>query len=122
VDRRARARRFVRGSSYGDAERRRTDDIWDTPYLVDRFESVGQAHQDGSVHTLVRPDVYPRSIRYDPDRVLSLDMGPHPLWQLESLLPALQLQSGDRVLDLGCGRGATSVFLAREADVDVVAS
>jgi cyclopropane fatty-acyl-phospholipid synthase-like methyltransferase len=53
--------------------------------------------------------------------VLSLDMGPHPLWQLEGLLADLQLQPGDRVLDLGCGRGATSVFLAREAQVDVVA-
>ncbi|MET1007347.1 MAG: methyltransferase domain-containing protein [Propionibacteriaceae bacterium] len=73
------------------------------------------------VHTLVRPDVYPRSSTYDPDWVLSLDMGPHPLWQLEGLLPALQLHRGDRVLDLGCGRGATSVFLAREAGVDVVA-
>lgn len=73
------------------------------------------------MHTLLRPDVYPRSSRYDPEWVLSLDMGPHPLWQLEGLLPSLQLHSGDRVLDLGCGRGATSVFLAREADVDVVA-
>ncbi|HLS41464.1 MAG TPA: hypothetical protein VK038_11955 [Ornithinicoccus sp.] len=41
-------------------------------------------------------------------------MGPHPLWQLEDLLPDLALRPGDRVLDLGCGRGATSVFLARE--------
>ncbi len=48
-------------------------------------------------------------------------MGPHPLWQLEDLLPSLRLRPGDRVLDLGCGKGATSVFLAREAGVDVVA-
>jgi cyclopropane fatty-acyl-phospholipid synthase-like methyltransferase len=48
-------------------------------------------------------------------------MGPHPLWQLEDLLLDLRLRPGDRVLDLGCGRGATSVFLAREAGVDVVA-
>lgn len=48
-------------------------------------------------------------------------MGPHPLWQLEDLLPELRLRQGQRVLDLGCGKGATSVFLTREADVDVTA-
>jgi len=51
-----------------------------------------------------------------------LNMGPHPLWQLEDLLSGLRLQPGDRVLDLACGRGATSVFLAREANVHVVAA
>lgn len=70
---------------------------------------------------LDRPDRYPRSSKYDPAWVLGLDMGPHPLWQLEGLLADLQLKPGVRVLDLGCGRGATSVFLAREAEVDVVA-
>src|SRR5690349_16908754 len=48
-------------------------------------------------------------------------MGPHPLWQLEDILPALVLEPGSRVLDLGCGRGATSVFLARECGVTVTA-
>lgn len=70
---------------------------------------------------LTRPDRYPRSARYDPAWVTSLDMGPHPLWQLEDLLTDLELAPGSRVLDLGCGKGATSVFLARECDVDVVA-
>jgi cyclopropane fatty-acyl-phospholipid synthase-like methyltransferase len=45
---------------------------------------------------------------------MKLDMGPHPLWQLEDLTTTMDLQVGDRVLDLGSGRGATSVFLARE--------
>ncbi len=48
-------------------------------------------------------------------------MGPHPLWQLEEMLPALALRPGKRVLDLGSGRGATSVFLARECGVTVTA-
>lgn len=73
------------------------------------------------MHILTRPDRFPRSSRYDPDWLLALDMGPHPLWQLEDLFPDLRLRPGDRVLDLGCGRGATAVFLAREADVFVSA-
>ena len=83
-----------------------------------------RAPQDGDagqVHSLSRPERFPRSSRYDPDWVLCLDMGPHPLWQLEDLLPDLRLHGGDRVLDLGCGRGATAVFLAREAGVAVTA-
>jgi SAM-dependent methyltransferase len=71
---------------------------------------------------LVRPDRYPRSAHYDPAWVLSLDMGPHPLWLLEDLTGDLDLRPGMRVLDLGSGKGATSVFLAREFGVDVVAS
>jgi len=41
--------------------------------------------------------------------------------QLEDILPALALEPGSRVLDLGCGHGATSVFLARECGVTVTA-
>jgi len=71
--------------------------------------------------SLFRPARYPRSSAYDAAWVRSLDMGPHPLWPLEDLLPELRLRPGQRVLDLGCGKGATSVFLAREAEVDVLA-
>ena len=67
-----------------------------------------------AISALIRPDRYPLSSRYDPRWVIALEMGPHPLWQLEDILPALALEPGSRVLDLGCGRGATSVFLARE--------
>lgn len=71
---------------------------------------------------LIRPEVYPRSSRYDPAWLIDLDMGPHPLWLLEDLCRDLDLTAGMRVLDLGSGNGATSVFLAREFGVDVVAS
>ncbi|WP_225822542.1 SAM-dependent methyltransferase [Streptomyces naphthomycinicus] len=71
---------------------------------------------------LVRPDRYPRSSRYDPAWLVGLDMGPHPLWLLEDLARDLDLRPGMRVLDLGSGKGATSVFLAREYGVDVVAA
>ncbi|HJU36051.1 MAG TPA: hypothetical protein VJ716_01375 [Gaiellaceae bacterium] len=69
----------------------------------------------------IRPDRYPLSSRYDPQWLLGLDVGPHPLWQLEDILPALALRPGMRVLDLGSGHGATSVFLARESQVTVTA-
>jgi SAM-dependent methyltransferase len=71
---------------------------------------------------LIRPDVYPRSSRYDPAWLLRLDLGPNPLWLLEDLSTDLTLEPGMRVLDLGSGNGATSVFLAREFGVDVVAA
>ena len=70
---------------------------------------------------LIRPVRYPRSSTYDPAWLIALDMGPNPLWQLEDLLPDLALDAGHRVLDLGSGMGATSVFLVKECDVDVVA-
>jgi cyclopropane fatty-acyl-phospholipid synthase-like methyltransferase len=82
--------------------------------MVDRREL-------SAIDALQRPDRYPRSATYDPRWVMALDMGPHPLWQLEDLLASLGLAPGMRVLDLGSGRGATSVFLARECGVDVVA-
>ncbi|MDF2710948.1 MAG: hypothetical protein K0R62_6600 [Nonomuraea muscovyensis] len=71
---------------------------------------------------LVRPARYPRSSAYDPAWLLRLDMGPHPLWLLENLVGDLELRPGMRVLDLGSGKGATSVFLAREFGVRVVAA
>jgi len=74
-----------------------------------------------ALERLRRPDRHPRSAAYDPAWVVALDMGPHPLWQLEDLLATIDLAPGMRILDLGSGRGATSVFLAREFSVDVVA-
>ena len=69
-----------------------------------------------AISALIRPDRYPLSLRYDPRWVIALEMGAHPPWQLENILSALALEPGSRVLDLGCGRGATSVFLAHECE------
>jgi SAM-dependent methyltransferase len=76
----------------------------------------------GGVESLIRPDRYPLASAYDPAWLLRLDMGPNPLWLLEDLTQDLDLDDGMRVLDLGSGRGATSVFLAREFGVEVVAA
>jgi cyclopropane fatty-acyl-phospholipid synthase-like methyltransferase len=75
-----------------------------------------------AVSDLRRPDRYPRSSGYDPAWLLDLDMGPNPLWLLEDLARDLDLHRGMRVLDLGSGKGATSVFLAREYGARVIAA
>lgn len=75
-----------------------------------------------AIEDLVCPDRYPLSSKYDPSWLLGLDMGPNPLWMLEDLARDLDLEPGMRVLDLGSGKGATSVFLAREYGVQVVAA
>ncbi len=75
-----------------------------------------------ALNDLVRPDRYPRSSRYDPGWLLNLSMGPNPLWMLEDLAQDLDLRPGMRILDLGSGKGATSVFLAREYGARIVAA
>jgi len=65
--------------------------------------------------------LFPRSNKYDPMWVLNNSMGPHPLWLTEFTAQPLDLEPGMRVLDLGCGKGMTSVFLAKEFGVQVYA-
>lgn len=48
-------------------------------------------------------------------------MGPNSVRILEELLDGCTLRPGMRVLDLGCGRGLTSVWLAEQFDVQVFA-
>lgn len=49
-------------------------------------------------------------------------MGPNPLYLLEDLCQNLDLKSGMKVLDMGCGKGLTSIFLAKEYGVTVFAN
>ena len=65
---------------------------------------------------------YRRSNAYDPAWVLANQMGPHALWLLESLTEVLPVDRPVRVLDLGCGRAMTSIFLAREFGAEVWAT
>lgn len=70
----------------------------------------------------LRLDHYPRSLGYDPRWVVANQMGPNPLWLMEALRNGLALEAGARVLDLGAGTALTSIFLAKEFDVPVVAA
>jgi cyclopropane fatty-acyl-phospholipid synthase-like methyltransferase len=65
---------------------------------------------------------YPRSAGYDVQWVVDKPMGPHPLWSAEALMQVMSLKPGMRVLDLGCGTALTSIFLAREFEVEVWAT
>lgn len=65
---------------------------------------------------------FPRSHAYSPAWVVEGGMGGNPLWQTEWLCERLDLRPGMRVLDLGCGRAKSSIFLAREFDVEVWAA
>jgi cyclopropane fatty-acyl-phospholipid synthase-like methyltransferase len=46
-------------------------------------------------------------------------MGAHPLWLTEWLTEHMALEPDMRVLDLGCGKAKSSIFLAREFGVEV---
>lgn len=65
---------------------------------------------------------FPRSSKYNPAWIAENGFGGHPLWQTEWLCEALPLEPGMRVLDLGCGRVKSSIFLAKEYDVEVWAT
>ena len=68
-------------------------------------------------------DRFPRASVYHPEWVLAgVSGGANPLWLTEWLTEALDLRPGMRVLDLGCGRALSSVFLRREFGVQVWAT
>lgn len=70
---------------------------------------------------LIKPE-FPRSAKYDPDWMMDNQMGPNALWLMEWLCEALELEPGMRVLDLGCGKAMSSIFLAKEFGVKVFAA
>ena len=65
---------------------------------------------------------FPLSSKYDPAWVRENEMGPNALWLAEALLQVMDIRPGMRVLDLGCGRAISSIFLARERAVQVWAA
>jgi cyclopropane fatty-acyl-phospholipid synthase-like methyltransferase len=75
-----------------------------------------------SDHRLVS-ERFPRSSKYHPDWVIaSASGGANSLWLIEWLAETLHLEPGMRVLDLGCGLAASSIFLRREYGVQVWAT
>jgi cyclopropane fatty-acyl-phospholipid synthase-like methyltransferase len=72
--------------------------------------------------TILQSKRFPRSNRYDPESIINNQMGLNPLWLTEWLCEKMSLSSGMRVLDLSCGKGLSSVFLAKEYRVQVWAA
>jgi cyclopropane fatty-acyl-phospholipid synthase-like methyltransferase len=68
-------------------------------------------------------DRFPRAAAYHPEWLIaSVSGAANPLWMTEWLAEALDLRPGMRVLDLGCGRAVSSIFLRREFGVQVWAT
>ena len=68
-------------------------------------------------------DRFPLASRYHPEWVLAGVSGAaNPLWMTEWLAESLSLEPGMRVLDLGCGRAMSSIFMRREFGVQVWAT
>jgi len=65
---------------------------------------------------------YHRANQYDYDWVAENMMGPNALYLAEELCENIDLHPGMKVLDMGCGRGLSSVFLAKEYGVTVFAT
>lgn len=67
------------------------------------------------------PMRYTKTEKYDKRFVDQNMMGPNSMIMLEELTKDISFWDGMRILDLGCGRGLTSVFLAKEYGVNVFA-
>jgi SAM-dependent methyltransferase len=66
---------------------------------------------------------FPLSSKYHPEWVLkNASGGANSLWLTEWLAPAMHFSPGMRVLDLGCGKACSSIFLHREFGVQVWAA
>ena len=90
------------------------------PVVSSRVDQhVNNARDRAELQELLRRPQYPRSAEYDPEWVLESMMGPNVLWQTEALCEVLPLEPEMRVLDLACGKVASSIFLAREFGVTV---
>lgn len=72
------------------------------------------------MNTRLVSERFPRSNRYRPEWVISgCSGGANPLWLTEWLTNSVDLRPGMRVLDLGCGRALSSIFLKHEFGVEV---
>jgi len=72
------------------------------------------------VDTRLLNDRFPRSNKYHPEWLIAgCSGGANPLWLTEWLTRDFQLRPGMRVLDLGCGRALSSIFLRLEFEVEV---
>lgn len=87
-----------------------------------RNRDLDQQSRARVIEEKLRPSAFPRSASYDPEWALENTMGPNVLWLTEALSEVMELRPGMRVLDLGCGKAISSIFLAKEFGVRVWAT
>ena len=73
----------------------------------------------GDMTARLTREAFPRSARWSAEWLLDNMMGPCSVWLTEALTDVMPLDSGGRVLDLGCGKAMSSMFLAHEFGVEV---
>ena len=78
--------------------------------------------QEATLVSLLTLPEFPRSATYQPEWMLENLMGPNAVWLAEALSQVLPLEPGMRVLDMGCGRAISSIFLAKEFGCQVWAT
>jgi cyclopropane fatty-acyl-phospholipid synthase-like methyltransferase len=89
------------------------------------FSSGGAARRSNSSlyeQAIIMQSRFLRSSKYDTAWMIETAMGPNVLWLAEWLTEAVELKPRMRVLDLGCGMAASSIFLAKEFGVNVAAT
>ena len=78
-------------------------------------------HKAVSGFRTVNREDYPELESYSHDEIYDGHSGPGGLYLAAKMARTMDLKNGDIVLDLGCGKGATSMFLAKWFGVSVVA-
>jgi SAM-dependent methyltransferase len=66
------------------------------------------------IYRMMKDDKYPLSSKYDCDWIIENEMGSNCLCLLEELTWIMELKADMRILDMGCGKALSSIFLARE--------
>ena len=77
---------------------------------------------DEALRAKMRLPAFPLSAKYDLGWMVENEMGPSSVWLAEFLLGAMRLEPGMKVLDLGCGKAMSSIFLAKEVGCRVFAT
>ena len=83
-----------------------------------RHRRRGACGEDSVSRDVISPISFPLTAKYDPLWIRENALGENALCQAESLARRLPLRAGMRILDLGCGKATSSIFLAREFGVE----
>lgn len=74
------------------------------------------------IYEIMNNERYPLTLKYNPEWIIENSMGSHCLWLQEALTQAMHIKSGIRILDIGCGKAISSIFLAKEFGAQVWAA